>query len=581
MAVVICAGHMAMAQTFGPNSPSSGTNSTSIGTLSWTAPGNVLTSNNSYASVVAKGITNYLSATNFGFTLPVTTSITGIRLEVEKSTLTPTVVTTLNAWSAGLTKTVSAGSNRMLLFVASMENGSGARDITALTYGGQAMTQIVEGVVGTTGGFQAKMEFWVLLNSGIAAATNTLFVPTFAGGTLTENIEYYASAVFAGVDQTLPYTSTQIYTLSGAAATLVASPTLAVTGGGMAVAAIHNGNNTTPAKAVGGTNTYLVGGGFTEILDTYTANPGFTSSGMCTEISQQSISVAGSVTPSYTFAGTSNRQIVIYANLTCLREIDNSVRLIKGGTITGNNAAFTVTPWNTTDTYISYGSSSDLWGTTWTVADINATNFGAVLSASVNNGTAQVDHMRITVTGFSTLPVELTDFYGNEKNGKVFLEWQTASEHKNKQFVIERSSGLNDFVEIGKLKGHTNSKVLNSYEFTDKAPLPGINYYRLKQEDYDGAYEYSETIAVVESGTEMFSVYPNPTYDGHFKIASEQIIQPGVYIYSDSMKLIKMIDSENSKELDLSVNELTDGIYYLVFNTGGQQKIKKLIKVCK
>ena len=92
-----------LAQTFGPNSPTSGTNTTSIGSFTWTSPGNVVSSNNAQASVTSKGVTNYLSGTNFGFTIPVTTSINGIQLDIEKSTLSPTVVTILNNWTSGLT----------------------------------------------------------------------------------------------------------------------------------------------------------------------------------------------------------------------------------------------------------------------------------------------------------------------------------------------------------------------------------------------------------------------------------------------------------------------------------------------
>jgi len=577
--ILISANLKSAAQTFGPNNPATHTNSTSVGSFSWTSPNFVASSNNQHASVTNKGLTNYLSATNFGFTLPTTTSILGIQLDIEKSTLSPTVVTTLNAWSAGLTKTISAGSNRMLFFLYSGENGT-LRDITGVTYGGQAMTQITEGSIVTS--FAAKMEFWALLETGIAAASNTSFVPTFASGTVSSDVvNYYASAVYAGVDQTLPFTTTQIFTTSTTAAQITVSPTLATTGGGMVVAAIHCGNNTTPASTAGGTNTYSVSAGFTEVIDTYTSNASAAASGICTQISQQSIASAGTVAPSYTFAGTPNRQLVIYSNLTCIRELDNSVRLIKGGTVTGSNLAYTVGPWNTVDTYTSYGSSSNLWGTTWTPAEINASNFGAVLSASVANGTARVDHMRITVTGLSTLPVELLNFYGSEQGNKVLLEWQTASEHQNKQFVIERISSLGEFSEIGFRKGEGNSKVLNSYDFLDEDPHNGVNYYRIRQEDFDGSYEYSKTIAVSKGENDLTSVYPNPTIDGHFKLASEQIIQEGVYIYSTEMKLIKRVEANNDKELEISITELTDGVYYLIFNVGGEQKIKKVQKVCR
>jgi hypothetical protein len=85
------------------------------------------------------------------------------------------------------------------------------------------------------------------------------------------------------------------------------------------------------------------------------------------------------------------------------RITDYNIYLVKGGTIGGNNKGSTSTIWpaSDTNTYVSYGSSTDLWGLTWTPADISASNFGVVISAqkgSANdNQTAHVDHVRITV----------------------------------------------------------------------------------------------------------------------------------------------------------------------------------------
>ena len=83
---------------------------------------------------------------------------------------------------------------------------------------------------------------------------------------------------------------------------------------------------------------------------------------------------------------------------------DNIVSLIKGSTLTGTNKAATSTEWPTgSPVAATYGSTSDLWGTTWTPADINASNFGVALSAkSSNNRTASVDYIQITVT-YTTL----------------------------------------------------------------------------------------------------------------------------------------------------------------------------------
>lgn len=81
---------------------------------------------------------------------------------------------------------------------------------------------------------------------------------------------------------------------------------------------------------------------------------------------------------------------------------DASVRLYKAGVLTGADRAATATAWPTADAYKSYGGATDLWGTTWTPADINAAGFGVGLAATLlANGpltvTAYVDHIRVTV----------------------------------------------------------------------------------------------------------------------------------------------------------------------------------------
>ena len=77
--------------------------------------------------------------------------------------------------------------------------------------------------------------------------------------------------------------------------------------------------------------------------------------------------------------------------------IDDRVRIVKGGTI-GSTDKSTGATWPTTEAYVAYGSSSDLWGETWSASDINGSTFGFVISNSGSAiGSASVDHMRITV----------------------------------------------------------------------------------------------------------------------------------------------------------------------------------------
>ena len=144
-------------------------------------------------------VTNYIAANNFGFSIPVTTSINGIQLDVEKAHFLPyrcDASWQLDCWFKPVC--IKWLEQNAALFV-STENGNGPRDATAVSYGGQSLTPIASGTTGTSGGFVANMEFWILLESSIASATSTAFSVTFATTTLVENVQYYASAVYAGL----------------------------------------------------------------------------------------------------------------------------------------------------------------------------------------------------------------------------------------------------------------------------------------------------------------------------------------------------------------------------------------------
>ncbi|RYY85003.1 MAG: hypothetical protein EOO15_18085, partial [Chitinophagaceae bacterium] len=89
---------------------------------------------------------------------------------------------------------------------------------------------------------------------------------------------------------------------------------------------------------------------------------------------------------------------------------DTSLRLLKAGTATGSNYALTGNNWTTTETVVNYGGSTDLWGTTWTAADVNASNFGLAFVANITQGlfasrTASVDYVQLAVT--YTVPGDL------------------------------------------------------------------------------------------------------------------------------------------------------------------------------
>src|SRR5690606_18590591 len=109
-------------------------------------------------------------------------------------------------------------------------------------------------------------------------------------------------------------------------------------------------------------------------------------------------------------------------------------------------------------------------------------NFKFVFTA----GSATIDIDNIIITDFTVLPVNLTTFTAAIKNSNVQLRWTTASEKNNSHFNIHRSQDRKEFEKIAVIAAGGNSAELLHYNYRDNALLPGINYYRLEQEDFDG-----------------------------------------------------------------------------------------------
>jgi hypothetical protein len=112
------------------------------------------------------------------------------------------------------------------------------------------------------------------------------------------------------------------------------------------------------------------------------------------------------------------------------------------------------------------------------------------------------------------LPVEFLSFQADRMDEMVDVKWATATEQHSDHYVIERSPDGVDFAPIGTIAAAGASQHRIDYRFLDAFPLRGANYYRLRQVDTDGAYEFT-SVAVVFMGqeTSVPVVFPNPTAD--------------------------------------------------------------------
>jgi hypothetical protein len=174
----------------------------------------------------------------------------------------------------------------------------------------------------------------------------------------------------------------------------------------------------------------------------------------------------------------------------------------------------------------------------------------------------RIDDVTLVGNGVGcSLPITLISFKANiTENQQTVLKWATASEKDNDYFEIERSKNALDFESVGKIKGRGTIDLRNDYTFTDESPLKGINYYRLKQVDFDGQYSYTRAESVIRDGDGTISLFPNPTAN-ILKINFEDTEQiENTIIYNMMGRVVKTISGNQGK---YEISELPQGKYIL------------------
>jgi len=123
----------------------------------------------------------------------------------------------------------------------------------------------------------------------------------------------------------------------------------------------------------------------------------------------------------------------------------------------------------------------------------------------------------LTVNGF-TLPVVLSKLTGNWIGEGVMLKWTTESEQQTSEFVIERSKDGQQYTSIGSVKAAGNSNARIHYQFADRSPAAGTNYYRLRMVDADQRFTHSNVLVMRTDASRQVRVWPNP-FDNEFTVS--------------------------------------------------------------
>jgi hypothetical protein len=177
--------------------------------------------------------------------------------------------------------------------------------------------------------------------------------------------------------------------------------------------------------------------------------------------------------------------------------------------------------------------------------------------------------------GVGTLPVTWAYLEGAQVKDHIEIEWATSDETDNSHFDVERSSDGLNFSSLGRVYGNGTTEVLQEYRFTDRDPALGMAYYRLKQVDFDGSFEFSRIVPVQFNELIHVFAYPNPAKD-QFTI---EIVEEDVWF-----EMFNATGRQETIEMELrdgkyrfSTHHLAKGLYFLKVHTPAQEETVKVV----
>jgi len=298
------------------------------------------------------------------------------------------------------------------------------------------------------------------------------------------------------------------------------------------------------------------------------------------------------------------------AGVTSLTSSDPSVVRVSRGEYWKISDGFTTATGSNAKIGLSWGFDSDVsvnsserealkvmyWNSTTSLWD----NKGGTNFAS-GHTQAQGDFMSVSTSAFSEhiftlgstdvanpLPVQLVAFTGMTVERTNYLNWETATEHNNAYFELQRSANGEEFETIAKVVAIGNGSVGGKYAYVDGKPLSGRNYYRLKQVDIDGKVNYPSTLVVLTVDGEAtfqfdFAIFPNPTDNQNVNLLIQKSNDEPVEIRLFDLKGHKLMQRtveggfETETKLDSIPTGLSSGIYLIEMRQGATSRAKRIM----
>ncbi len=209
---------------------------------------------------------------------------------------------------------------------------------------------------------------------------------------------------------------------------------------------------------------------------------------------------------------------------------------------------------------------------------------GAVCLRQGSQGyTVQVDGIGIGTIWNQILPVEITTFTANTKNGNVVLNWSTATELNNSGFEVQRKIN-SDYKTIGFVAGNGTTTDVQNYSYTDNNVNSGNYSYRLKQIDFNGTFAYSEEVNVDVTSPVKFGLgqnYPNPFNPStkiNFSIPQNSEVTLTVFnVLGQEVKtLVQGFMVAGNHTIDFNAAGFNSGIYFYKLQAGSFSEVRKM-----
>lgn len=204
-----------------------------------------------------------------------------------------------------------------------------------------------------------------------------------------------------------------------------------------------------------------------------------------------------------------------------------------------------------------------------------------LLSRAYWPGTSGYLHS-VTWTIESALPVELLDFQAKLVNDQAVLDWKTATEKASAYFEVQKSSDGLDFEPIARVDAAGNSSSERRYRLIDPSPEQGATYYRLKQVDLNGTFEFSPVRTVHRIDKIRYEIFPNP---------ADEVLQVRLQTQNSDVFVLRILDMqgrvvfEQSYEpgetlsVEIPIQALAPGHYNLHIQAGVNQITKSFEKI--